>query len=391
MASTSAVKDAPLKPWGVLLGVLLVALALAGAFLAFQRISLREVPPVEAVAFERTILSENEIELKVRNDGPDAVQIAQVLVNDAYWTFTIDDANLGRLDTSTLTIPYPWEDGLPLNIALVTSTGLTLVHEIEAAVLTPESDAATFGTYALLGIYIGVIPVAFGLLAFPFLRRMSARWLGFFLALTLGLLASLLVDTVAEGFALAGEAAAALNGLGLFFFGALLSLVALVWFEGWIGRRRESTAASGLALAYLVAAGIGLHNMGEGVAVGSALASGEVALGLSLIVGFALHNTTEGLAIVAPMGGDRKRPSLWHFVGLGAVAGVPTIFGAWIGGFAFSPAWASVAFGLAAGAIIQVIWAISKSMKGEASMSNGLPALGFLAGLAIMYITGLFA
>lgn len=389
MASTRAVKEAPLKLWAVALGIFLVALAVAGAFLAFQRISLREVPPVEAVAFERTVLSENEIELKVRNDGPDAVHIAQVLVNDAYWTFSIDDPDLGRLDTSTLTIPYPWEEGLPLHIALVTSTGLTLDHEIEAAVLTPESDAATFGTYALLGIYIGVIPVAFGLLAFPFLRRMSDRWLGFFLALTLGLLASLLVDTVAEGFELAGEAATALDGIGLFFFGALLALVALFWFEGWIGRRRGSTAATGLALSYLVAAGIGLHNMGEGVAVGAALASGEVALGLALIVGFALHNTTEGLAIVAPMGGDKQRPSLWHFAGLGAVAGIPTILGAWIGGFAFSPAWASVAFGLAAGAIVQVIWAIAKSMKGEASMANGLPALGFLVGMVIMYVTGL--
>ena len=389
--SSSALKQTPLKPWAVILGVVLVALAAAGAFLAFQQISLREVPPVEAVAFERTVLSEGEIELRIRNDGPDAVHIAQVLVNDAYWTFEITDPELGRLDTSTLTIPYPWEEGLPLHVALVTSTGLTLDHVIETAVLTPENDAATFGTYALLGLYIGVIPVAFGLLAFPLLRRMSDRWLGFFLALTLGLLISLLVDTVAEGFKLAGEAATALDGLSLFFFGALVALVTLFWFEGWIARRRGGSGSTGLGLAYLVASGIGLHNMGEGVAVGAALASGEVALGLALLVGFAIHNTTEGLAIVSPLAGDRKRPSLWHFVGLGAVAGVPTVFGAWIGGFAFSPAWASLAFGLAAGAIVQVLWAIYKSMKGEASMSNGLPAIGFLVGMAVMYVTGLFA
>ena len=387
--ATSAVKQPPLKPWAVILGIFLVALAIAGAFWAFQQITLRDVPPAEAIAFERTILSEDEIELHLRNDAPDAVRISQVLVNDAYWLFEIEDPHLVRLESEKLTIPYPWEEGLPLHIALITSKGLTIEHEIEAAVETPATDAATFLTYALLGIYIGVIPVAFGLLAFPFLRRMSARWLGFFLALTLGLLASLLVDTVAEGFELAAEAAAALDGIALFFIGALFALVLLFWFEGWIGRRSGSKGAVGLALSYLVAAGIGLHNMGEGVAVGAALASGEIALGTSLVVGFALHNTTEGLAIVSPLGTARRRPSLWHFAGLGAIAGIPTILGAWIGGFAFSPAWASLAFGLAAGAIVQVMWAIYKSMKGEASMSHGLPAIGFLVGLGVMYLTGL--
>lgn len=389
MATSAKRQQAGVKPWAAVLGAVLVALALVGAFKAFERVSLREIPPIEAVAFERTVLSDGEIELLLRNDGPDPVRIAQVLVNEAYWLFEMDDADLGRLETSTMTIPYPWEEGLPLHIALVTSTGVTIEHELEAAALTPATGADTFLTYALLGIYIGVIPVAIGLLAFPFLRNMSARWLGFFLALTLGLLAFLLIDTIAEGFEFAAEAAAALDGIGLFFMGALLALVTLFWFEGWLGRRRGSQGTSGLALAYLIATGIGLHNMGEGVAVGAALASGEVALGLFLVVGFALHNTTEGLAIVSPLGGVRSRPSLWHFVALGAVAGAPTVLGAWIGGFAFSPAWASLAFGVAAGAIIQVIWAISKSMKGEASMSRGLPALGFLVGLGIMYLTGL--
>jgi ZIP family zinc transporter len=388
--ATTTVKGAPLRPWAVVLAAFLVALALVGAFMAFRGVTLREVPPVEAVAFERTILSEGEIELRLRNDGPDPVQISQVLVNDAYWLFEITDSHLSRLETSVLSIPYPWEEGLPLDIALVTSTGLTIEHAIEAAVLTPDTNTDTFVTYALLGLYIGVIPVAFGLLAFPFLRRMSDRWLGFFLALTLGLLVSLLVDTIAEGFTLASEAAVALDGLGLFVIGMLLALITLLWFEGRIKRRKGGEGVAGLALSYLVASGIGLHNMGEGVAVGAALATGEVALGMFLVIGFALHNTTEGLAIVAPLGSVRERPSLWHFAGLGAVAGIPTVFGAWIGGFAFSPAWAALAFGLAAGAIIQVLWAINRGMKGEASLSNGLPAIGFLVGLAIMYLTGLF-
>ncbi len=368
-------------------------------FLALNPIgSLREVPPVEAVAVERTVLNEDEIVLNLRNDGPDQVTIAQVLVNEAYNDFTITDATLGRLETATVTIPYPWEEGLPVGIALVTSTGGLVEHEIEVASLTPEADANTFLIYGLLGLYIGVIPVAIGLLFFPALKRASARWIGFFLALTVGLLAFLLIDTVAEGVELAGETAASLDGLALFGVGALGVVLGLTVLGNTLDRRRSTAEGSGVALsgargltlAYLIAAGIGLHNLGEGLAVGAALAAGEVALGTGLVLGFALHNTTEGLAIVAPLGGDRKRPSLWHFAGFGAVAGLPTILGAWGGGFAFSPAWAAVAFGIAAGAIGQVMWQIFKGMSKSTGLASGLGALGFMAGLAIMYVTGLF-
>jgi zinc transporter ZupT len=377
-----------------------VAIALlVAAFLAFNPIkTLREIPPIEAVAVERTVLNEDEIILSLRNDGPDAVTIAQVLVNEAYNDFDITRSTVGRLETSTVTIPYPWEEGLPIGIALITSTGGLVEHEIEVASLTPQADADTFLVYGLLGLYIGVIPVALGLMFFPALRRASARWIGFFLALTVGLLAFLLIDTVAEGIELAGATAASLNGLVLFATGAVGVVLGLAVLGNTLDKKRSSTSTSrgstvsgGLLLAYLISAGIGLHNLGEGLAVGAALATGEVALGTGLVLGFALHNTTEGIAIVAPLGGDEKRPSAWHFVGFGAIAGIPTIFGAWAGGFAFSPAWAAVAFGVAAGAIGQVIWQIVKGMNKDTGLASGLGALGFMAGLAIMYVTGLFA
>jgi zinc transporter ZupT len=173
----------------------------------------------------------------------------------------------------------------------------------------------------------------------------------------------------------------------VFFIGVLAAVAALSWLSAALDRRRS--VSSGLLLAYLIAAGIGLHNLGEGLAVGAALTAGEVALGTFLIVGFALHNTTEGLAIVAPLGTDEKRPGLRHFVLLGAIAGVPTIFGAWAGGFAFSPVWGSFAFGIAAGAIAQVVWAIGRSMRERAG--SGMAALGFCVGLVTMYATGLLA
>jgi zinc transporter ZupT len=167
----------------------------------------------------------------------------------------------------------------------------------------------------------------------------------------------------------------------------------LLVLQNLLQRRSSTGTAAALGLAYLVAAGIGLHNMGEGLAVGAALASGEIALGTSLVLGFALHNTTEGLAIVAPLGGQERRPALWHFALLGAVAGLPTVLGAWAGGFAFSPAWATLAFGVAAGAIAQVVWAIGRSLMGgrAGGLTSPLGAAGLLAGLLVMYVTGLFA
>ncbi|MGH2698262.1 MAG: ZIP family metal transporter [Actinomycetota bacterium] len=373
--------------------------ALVALFLIFNPIgSLREVPPVEAVAVERTVFDEDEITLELRNDGPDPVTIAQVLVNEAYSNYEITDQTLDRLESATLRVSYPWEEGLPLGIAMVTSTGVTIEHEIEAAALTPETDGSTIAIYALLGIYIGVIPVAIGLFWYPSLRRASKRWIGFFLAFTVGLLGFLLVDTVAEGFELAAATTAVLDGLSLFAIGAVGAVVGLVAFERLLERWRHAPQSvdqngaspiGGLVLAYLVATGIGLHNLGEGLAVGAALAGGEIALGTFLVLGFAIHNTTEGLAIVAPLGSEVKRPSLWHFVALGAVAGAPTIMGAWAGGFAFAPGWAALAFGVAAGAIAQVVWQIVRGMSRDHGLASGLGALGLMAGLVFMYITGL--
>lgn len=383
-----ATRTARLPNW---ISAVLPALVIAALVFGFVKLdpigSLRAIPPIETIAFERTVLTEGHISLHVRNDGPDRVTIAQVLINDAYWAHQIGDRTLGRLESTSIDADYPWDAGNPLKIGLVTSTGIVLVHEIDVASLTPALDGSTLGIYALLGLYIGVIPIAVGLLWFPALRRASQKWVTFFLAFTVGLLAFLLVDTVAEGLEFAGQAAAALNGLGVFFIGALISVAALAWLASALDRKRS--VSSGLLLGYLIASGIGLHNLGEGLAVGAALTTGEIALGTFLVVGFALHNTTEGLAIVAPLGTDEARPGLMHFVALGAIAGIPTIFGAWAGGFAFSPVSAAFAFGIAAGAIAQVVWAIARSMRERAG--SGAAALGFCVGLIAMYATGLLA
>lgn len=142
-------------------------------------------------------------------------------------------------------------------------------------------------------------------------------------------------------------------------------------------------------VAFLIALGIGLHNLGEGLAIGAAYALGEAALGAFLIIGFMLHNTTEGLGIVAPIAQDR--PKIVTLAGLGLLAGVPTIFGAAIGGIAYSPLYATLFLAVGAGAIVQVVIALAKVVGRDLEGGAWSPATagGLLAGLLIMYVTGL--
>jgi zinc transporter ZupT len=360
------------------LGLLvLVALVFAGDPLS----GFRRTSPIEEASVERTTLRPGEIELRLRNAGPDEFTVAQVLVNDAFWSFELGDRALGRLEAGTLRIPYPWEEGTSVDIAILTSTGATIDHHIEVATETPQTDAATTRRYVLLGLLIGPLPVAVGLLAKPALARLGPGALSVLLAVTLGLLVFLLVDTVVEGVEQA-DAAGALDGFGLLLLGAgaAVCLLALV------------PSAPGAGLALLVAAGIGLHNLGEGLAVGVALATGSMALGATLVAGFVLHNTTEGLAIATPLVRDGVRTSWARLALLVAVAGGPAVVGTVLGGYATTPALAALAFGAAAGALGQVCWLIGRQLADEPAARRGPgPALGFLAGLVVLYLTGLLA
>jgi zinc transporter ZupT len=226
----------------------------------------------------------------------------------------------------------------------------------------------------------------------PFVRRIDPSWIRFLLAFTIGLLVFLGVDAALEGIEIANEGPQAFGGAALVFLGALSSYLALAAVDGWLARRRESAGARGAAGAYLallVAIGIGLHNLGEGLAIGSAYAGGALALGAFLVVGFAIHNTTEGLAIVAPMAS--ARPRLGRLVALGLIAGAPAVLGAWIGAAAFNASLVAFLLGVGAGAIVQVVVAILPSVRDDDSgrALDHVAAIGILTGVAAMYLTGL--
>ena len=143
-----AATDRDLRSDGIpawLLGLvpLLLIVAAIGVFAVLDGPGLgeRRGPPAEELAVEKTVLEPGAIEMTVRNDGPDAVSIAQAQVNDAFVQFTGADEPIGRLETATVRLSQPWVEGEAYEVALITSAGGTIVHDIPVAVETPSASA----------------------------------------------------------------------------------------------------------------------------------------------------------------------------------------------------------------------------------------------------------
>lgn len=381
---------------GALLPLALLAVVI-GIFIATDGAGLKVEPaaPIESLEFERIVLKDREIEAYVRNSGPEPVKIATVFVNDAVveaMAFPGDE--IPRLGRAKIRVNYHWVEAEPVAIKLLTANAVVFEHGVAAATMTPVLGWDTFVSFLLIGLYVGIIPVGLGVLWYPVLRRMGRRNIQFVLALTVGLLAFLAVDTLDEAFDFASEVPGVFQGKMLVIAFTLLSLFALIAAgqRSSKGPAGQDPAVRRLRLAYLIALGIGLHNLGEGLAIGAAYAVGEAALGAFLVIGFTLHNFTEGVGIVSPL--TQHKPALKHFVGLAALAGAPAILGTWVGGVVVNPVVLTIFFAIGAGAIIQVIYQVSRLIW-EQCVSDQRPALSWLnvagvsAGMAFMWVTAL--
>ena len=372
--------------------ILLLALVV-GAFVASGSSLLdlvgKSPPPADEFEIRRVEFKPGEVRILVRNPQREDLTVASVTVDDAIVPFTVEgDRTLGRLRSSTVVVPFDWVENDPVTVGVTSSTGIETVKEIPAAVETPGVSGRSFLGYAAIGFLVGVVPVALGLLWLPSLRRASERWLAAFMALTGGLLAFLGVEALVEAFELQAALPPSLGGPGLVLLGVALSYLGMTLLSARLGR---SAGATGLALALLVAIGIGVHNLGEGLAIGSSFAIGELQLGTFLIVGFMIHNVTEGLGIATPAA--RERVSFGVLAALALVAGAPAILGAWIGGYVTSDILGVLFFAVAAGAALQVVVEVGRyvARKAPGGLTSGWAIGGFLTGLAVMYATGLLA
>ena len=345
-------------------------------------------PPVEALTVERTVLDATGIALLVRAGGSEPMIVAQVAVDDAFWSFAHDPAGpIARGDTAWIRIPYPWVRGEAHLVNMLSNTGTAFEHEIAVALPTLQATANQLVPQALVGAIVGLLPVALGLMFFPAMRGVGRSGMNFLLALTVGLLAFLLIDMTGEALELAASAAALFQGSAMVWLSALASFLLLMAIGRWRG------APEGIALAFYIALGIGLHNFGEGLAIGGSFAAGSAGLGTFLVLGFALHNVTEGIGIAAPM--LKARPPLWTFPVLTLLAGGPAVLGIWTGSLAYAPQWSALALSIGAGAILQVIVEVTSYMMRQnpdrqAALFSPAVMGGFLAGIGFMYVTAAF-
>lgn len=375
---------------------LLPMLPLAGiiALFVFTKgagLNVTPAAPIETVQFERTILRPGQIELHLRNTSPQAIKIAQININDALWPYNITPNNtIPRLGNAVVTLNYPWVEAEAYEITLFSSNSIPSKTSIGVATTTATPSAGTLWSFTLIGIYVGIIPVVLGMFWLPALKKVGPGTMLFLMSATVGLLVYLGIDATREAVDIGGTLNDTFQGTGIVGIGILVAFLTL----DAISRRQmsvgRSEAGQRFMLATLIAVGIGLHNLGEGLAIGAAYAVGAAALGTFLVIGFIIQNITEGLGIVVPISKDK--PSLRSLALLGFIGGGPAILGAWTGGLVYSQVLSVLFLALGAGAVFQVAYEISKQMiwnDANARQRPLTPVFGLVTGMLMLYVTGL--
>jgi zinc transporter, ZIP family len=372
-------------PVVLLAGVILVFLKTSGAGLA-----VHPAAPVESIVFEKTVLRHGVIECHLRNTSPQDITIAQVNVRDAFVPFSVlPDPTVPRLGRAVVSIPYPWVEGEAYGIRLFTSSSGAFDTAVDVATETRGAGAAALASFTLIGVYVGVVPVFLGMAWFPLLRRLGKRAFLALMALTVGLLLYLGIDAANEALETAAAIGGPFQGVGLTGIGIVATFLGLHAVARLPRKGAQSESARRTGIAVMISLGIGLHNLGEGLAIGASFAVGAAALGTFLVIGFILQNITEGLGIIAPI--VKERPSWGTLAALGALGGAPAIAGTWVGGLLYSPILSVLFLAIGAGAVFEVAWEIVKLIR-EDAQSRRMPltiAGGAVAGMSLLYVTGL--
>ena len=370
--------------------VLLAGVIALFVFTSGAGLNVTPAAPIETVQFGRTVLSPGRIELSLRNTSPQEIRVAQVNVNDAIWPYTISPGPaISRLGSATLTLEYPWVQGEAYEISILSANSIAFGTSIDVATETAHRSGGTLWSFTLIGIYVGLIPIVLGMFWLPLLRQLGPRAIAFLMAATVGLLVYLGIDATSEALELGGVLGGAFQGTGLVGIGIVGTWLLL----DTISRRqrgiKQSESGQRMSLALVIAAGIGLHNLGEGLAIGAAYAVGAASLGTFLVIGFIIQNITEGLGIVVPLA--KGRPSMRSLALLGFIGGAPAIVGTWIGGLIYSQPLSVLFLAIGAGAVFQVAFEIARQSIWKDASARQAPAVtfaGVLAGMLILYVTG---
>lgn len=373
---------------------LLPIILLAGVIFVFLNtgggLDLKSPAPIENLTIERYHLERGHIELHVQNTGPAELTIAQVIINDAVMPFEVSpNASIPRLGKATVKINYSWTQGEAYSLIVFTSNAIPFFVDIPVAFKSPAPEAKTFWSFTLIGLYVGVIPIFLGIFWLPALRTLGKKWMNFLMAITIGLLIYLGLDTLVEALDQAAQVPSAYQGVGLIGIGAVGTYMLLDMIDGPQSSNR-SEASQRLSIAWRIALGIGVHNLGEGLAIGAAYNVGEIALGTFLVVGFIIQNITEGLGIISPI--VRDRPTIGQLALLGLIGGAPAIIGAWIGGYTPSPFLSVLFLAIGTGAIFQVAVEIAKIVQKDTAKQPmpGFVFSGVMTGMLMLWITGIF-
>ena len=391
--STAVVREAGARRLLFFVVPLLVLGVVIALFILTRGAGLNVTPPVpvESLQFGRTILRPGEIEIHVRNTSPQPFRVAQVLINEATWPFSISpERTLPRLGSAVIKLHYVWVQGEAYDIKVFSSNSLPFNTSIPVATVTPKATGATLWRFTLIGIYVGIIPVILGMFWLPALRRVGEGPMLFLMAATVGLLIYLGVDATSEALDLGRQLQETFQGTGLVALGIAGSWLLLQAVSARQKAANQSAAGQRMSLATVIAVGIGLHNLGEGLAIGAAYAVGAATLGTFLVVGFILQNITEGLGIIVPIA--RDRPTLRTLAVLGLIGGGPAIVGAWIGGLVYTQSLSVLFLAIGAGAVFQVAYEIGRNLvwkKGAATQMPVTAFAGVLTGMLILYVTGI--
>ena len=371
--------------------VLLAGVIALFVFTSGAGLNINPAAPVETVQFGRTVLTPGRIQLSLRNTSPQQISVAQVNVNDAIWPYTISPGReIPRLGNATLTLDYPWVQGEAYEISILSSNSIPFATSIDVATATARTTWRTLWSFTLIGIYVGLIPIVLGMFWLPLLRELGPRTMTFLMAATVGLLVFLGIDATSEALELGATLGGAFQGSGIVGIGILGTWLLL----DAISRRqkavRQSETSQRMALATVIAVGIGLHNLGEGLAIGAAYAIGAASLGTFLVIGFIIQNITEGLGIVVPLAKDK--PKLSSLALLGLIGGVPAIIGTWVGGLIYSQALSVLFLAIGAGAVFQVAFEIARQSIGKGAVARQSPLVtfgGVMTGMLVLYVTGI--